>query len=46
MALRILDDREPAFLGTTAMPGSDRVMCSIPGHVKAGMVGTLSVDPR
>ena len=26
-------------------PGTYRVMCSIPGHAAAGMVGTLTVDP-
>ncbi len=43
----------PARPGQTAhlrfkldTPGTYRVMCSIPGHAAAGMVGTLTVDPR
>ncbi len=43
----------PARPGQTARlrfvldtPGTYRVMCSIPGHAEAGMVGTLVVAPR
>ena len=43
----------PARPGQTARlrfvldkPGTYRIMCSIPGHAEAGMVGTLVVTPR